>query len=581
MSLASELQTATQLAQQGRHKAAFKAARIGMKRYKSHPAFPNLAGVAACALGKERDAVPLFQMALKLEPGFVDARRNLGQALLALERPEAAMRHLSDVLAQRPKDHVAHYVMAAAQSRAGAYAAARETLNALAALGPMNANALALRSEVYDCLGHTQLALEDVSQALGKTPDSASLWARQSELYAKQAQPEQALQSIERAITCNSQDDALQLRLVAQLLAMGQLEEALARLRQVLDRSPENVAAIEQMAKIGTDADREILLERAEALRSRRTMPPDARGAVAFALASLSQPGSKEEAAYLSEGNRTMARLAPYDRSREETLNAAIVAKTRARLPEPQLLNPRPVRPIFVLGLPRSGTTLTEAVLGAHPAVVAMGERHTPDLLLPFVRDERRFDATSAAQFVEEDQSALPELPDGTQAYVDKMPENHRWVGFLKSAYPDCRIIHMRRDPRDIALSMWRSRFPTGAMGYTYDWKAMAHRFNLYAQIMAHWNGLYPGAILELRYEALVTDIEEQSRRVAEFCDLNWVEEMTRPDLHAGQVRTQSVYQLRQPVHRRSVGRWKRDVAMLEPFLAELETTLWPDVSED
>ncbi len=523
----------------------------------------------------------MFQTALKLDRDFLEARRNLGQALLALERPEAAARHLSEVLAQRPRDPAAHYVLAAAQSRSGAFSEALETLNALAALGPLNANALALRGEVYEHLGQAGLALQDLALALKKTPDNPSLWARQSGLYAKQAQPEEALQAIEQAIALRPQDNTLLLRRVAQLLSMGQLEKARAQVRQVLDLTPDDVDAIEQMAKIGTDEDRHAIRDRADAVWSRRGVSPEARGALSFALATLSESGSKHEAAYLAEGNRIMAGLAPYDRSAEEDLNAAILSFAPAPFSKTGVSGDLRARPIFVLGLPRSGTTLTEAVLGAHPAVAPLGERHTPDLLLPFVQEGRTFDAQAIAKLVQDDQTALPDLSDGTQAYVDKMPENHRWVGFLIAAYPDSRIIHVRRDPRDIALSMWRSRFPTGALGYTYDWSAMAHRFNLYAQMMAHWSRLYPDAILDLPYESLVSDIKSESGRLAEFCGLRWVEEMARPDLHAGQIRTQSVYQLRQPVHTRSVGRWKRDAALLGPFLDELDPDLWPDLSKD
>ena len=362
-------------------------------------------------------------------------------------------------------------------------------------------------------------------------------------------------------------------------MATGERTRALTELRALRAQHPLHAGAIEELALIGEIEDYADLKDAAGRALTKAGKGGEDRAKLLFAMARIAETPS-DRARYLAEGNHAMAALSTYDSAAETALNAAIIAQTSE---SGSPLDPAPglrTRPIFVLGLPRSGTTLAEAVLGAHPVVMALGERRSADLLYPMLERRQVFDAAQQARFVQADQAALPRMPADTTAYVDKMPENHRWIGFLKAAYPQAKIIHIRRDPRDTALSMWRSRFPTGALGYTYDWARMAHRFNLYAQMMAHWDQLYPGAIYDLPYEALVAGITTESRKLADHCGLDWVAPMARPDLHAGQIRTQSVHQLRQPVHTRSVGQWRQNADLLAPFVAGLDPVLWPMLTD-
>jgi hypothetical protein len=213
--------------------------------------------------------------------------------------------------------------------------------------------------------------------------------------------------------------------------------------------------------------------------------------------------------------------------------------------------------------------------------VAPLGERAAAGILLkPLIDADLPFAAEAVAAFRAGDRRLLPELADGTTAYVDKMPENHRLVGFLKTAYPAARVINLRRDPRDIALSMWRGHFSGTALSYTYDLQAMAHRFNLYAETMAHWHAVCPEGLMDLSYEAMARDVEATSRTLAAFCGLDWTPAMARPDLSEAQVLTLSATQLRQPVHTRSIGKWRAHAEMLKPFVDGLDPALWPELSD-
>lgn len=582
MSIQSDLEKAVTLARSGRHKAAFKAAKAGMRQYKSHPAFPNIAAISCCAMGNERDAVPLFQTALKLKPDFHDARKNLAQALISLKKPQAAAKLLREAIALCPKDPTLRYLLAFALSEAGQFEQALQALEGLAEIAPLGADAMVLRAEIHEKTTRFEAAIADTRSVLALRPNDSASWARLSGLLARQAHGDAALEAIEKAAELKPDDSELQMHLASQLLACGQPDHAKVVLQGVLNGDPGNAAAIEQLARIANTEDCAGLTQKAQQALATTTKTSPDRASLLYALARLAElsQDSVQANQYQAESNRIMAAQTPYNRKAEQQLNEAIKARVATPMPVPENVPFLPAQPIFVLGLPRSGTTLAEAVLGAHPAVAPLGERSITDLLYPIVQNDLPFGAHDIQNLVTQDQAALPLLPEGTTAYVDKMPENHRWIGFLQAMYPGARFIHIRRDPRDIALSMWRGRFPVGALNYTYDWSSMAHRFNLYRDIMRHWQGMFPDLILDINYEDLVSDVHATSRQMAQHCELEWVEEMTRPDLHAGQVRTHSVHQLRQPVHKRSVGKWRREADLLPAFIGELDAELWPEIAK-
>ena len=298
-----------------------------------------------------------------------------------------------------------------------------------------------------------------------------------------------------------------------------------------------------------------------------------------FTLAHIDRQAGDVSSAenYYVRANREVAKKTPYDAARETNVHQNIIS----RYSGPVLVgnqDPPDPRPIYVVGLPRSGTTLTETTLGVHPNVAPLGERRLSKILLSTFQDDLPFSADEQKKFAELQQENLPPLPSDTLAYVDKMPENHRYIGPLKSAFGNARFINLRRDPRDVALSQWHSHFTSGSITYSYDLKAIAHKFNLYAEIMAHWHKVMPGEILDVPYEDLVSDIDTSTKKIAEHCGLDWTPSMAQPHKHAGQVRTMSLHQVRQPVHNKSVNKWIQHEEMLAPFVAELDPGLWPEI---
>jgi len=579
MSMNDDLQTALSLLQEGRHKAAFKVAKRGMVLHKTQAAFPNIAGIALCSTGKQADGIKNFRKALQLDPDFHDARKNLAQTLTLTGQPDQAEAQLARLLRDLPGDGGVWYLMAQARMASGNLRGALEAADRAVEIDPGIGRNYNLRALLRDRLGQAAGALEDFEHALRLNPDDVETLINVSLPLARQTYGEEALAAVRQAVELAPNHVGARLRLAAQLVEMGQETEAAAEYRQALKLAPGEPEALEALAQINGAEDNADLAPKVMSALKKAPRKSEARAALLFATARIAEQAGDATAAagWLKQANAEMAAVQPFDSAASDALNDLILSY----FPDPVPTEAgEGITPIYVLGLPRSGTTLAEAILGAHPTVKPLGERATAGILLyPLIEAGKPFGPEDRAAFRDADRQALPALPEGTRAYVDKMPENYRLIGFLKTAYPNARIVNLQRDPRDVALSMWRGHFSGRALSYTYDLQAMAGRFNGYARMMAHWHRIFPGQILDLPYEDMVADVETASRQLAEFCGLDWTPAMARPDLAADQVLTLSASQLRQPVHSRSVGGWRKHAETLQPFIAGLDPGLWPQVS--
>lgn len=564
----------------GQSRQAFKTAKAAMARHPKNALLPNVAALALCAQGKPREAVPLFQKAIQIDPGFIDAQRNLAQTLVLLNMADKALVLLQRLIRQQPEDEGAQYLCAQALSQLGRTEEAEAAVGRAIALAPRLARNYNLRGLLRNRLGLTDAALADFEAALTLDPNNVETLVNISLPLARLTRHDEALSTAQRAVMLAPDHIGAHLRLAETWVEAGQSAEARAEYHAVLGLEPQNAEAIEQLATLQDREENGALLTIARAaLKHAPAHSPD-RAGLNFALARIAQQAgdSDGEARHLADANREMARALPYDAGADSALTDRIIGYFPLP-PDPAVAEA--VTPIYVLGLPRSGTTLAEAILAAHPAVKGLGEQIAAGrALMPLIEAGEPIGPEALEQLRQTEKRLHPPLPEGCRAFVDKMPENYRLLGFLLAAHPEARIIHLTRDPRDVALSMWRGRFAGSALSYTYDLKAMAHRFNLYARLMAFWHAEFPGRILDLSYEEMTGDVEAASRRLAEFCGLDWVPAMARPNETQAAVLTMSATQLRQPVHRQSVGKWRAQAEALAPFIAGLDPTLWPALAE-
>lgn len=241
--------------------------------------------------------------------------------------------------------------------------------------------------------------------------------------------------------------------------------------------------------------------------------------------------------------------------------------------------------PIFVLGMPRTGTTLVERILDSHSAVRSAGElNHFSLELTRLVREMPGYvpRAQSRLDFVESTTKLSFErlgaaylgstraLADGHDYLIDKLPFNFLYAGLIHLALPNARIVNLQRHPLDTCYAVYKQLF-RDAYPFSYDLEELARYYVAYDRLMRHWNEVMPGVIHTLHYEALVADIEGETRRLLEFCGLPWEEGCLRFNENQRAATTASATQVRQPLYGSSVGKWRNVAAQLEPVRAMLQ----------
>jgi tetratricopeptide (TPR) repeat protein len=317
-----------------------------------------------------------------------------------------------------------------------------------------------------------------------------------------------------------------------------------------------NASAIASLQQLATVADE---------------LPPEDRVILHFLLAKafIDQGRNADAFAQLEQGNALKRRLISYDeRHQLARLTAIADAFPAARIAAAPAAGSASDKPVFVIGMPRSGTSLVEQILASHPAVFGAGElTFLPDLAGPDDPDRSAdFIARIGATYVER----ITALAPAAERVVDKMPYNFLHAGLIRLALPHARIIHVRRHPLDTCFSCFSLNF-SGDVGFAYDLGELGRYYRAYDALMAHWRSvLPPDFLIEVQYETLVADLEREARRMIAFCGLDWDPRCLAFHTTRRAVATASLHQVRQPVYKNAIGR----ADAFAPYLAPLRQAL-------
>jgi tetratricopeptide (TPR) repeat protein len=297
-----------------------------------------------------------------------------------------------------------------------------------------------------------------------------------------------------------------------------------------------------------------------------------------FALhKELDDLGQYEEAWHaLERGNVVMQRRLGHGISTERAIFDALIARFDAKTVVEEEAAPEGPIPIFIVGMPRSGTTLLERILGNHSMVMPTGEladfprqlRWTADRHGHAVVDLPLLDACERLDFPLLGHRYLDQTrwrAQGRRFYVDKLPPNFMLIGFIRRALPHARILHMVRDPMDVCFSNYRALFGD-AYAYSYDLESLGHHHGQYQRLMRHWHRTMPGFVLDVDYDELVRDTGSATRRLLGFCGLPYEPACLDTTSNQSPVATLSSAQVRRPIHQRSLGEWHRYERQLQPL---------------
>ncbi len=396
---------------------------------------------------------------------------------------------------------------------------------------------------------------------------------------------ELAVSAYQRILTDHPQMFVSRYRLANLLKAQGKLSEAVALYEQIMREQPRYTQAHFTYSGLHKYRDsNDPHIGSMLGLYQRKNLATENRIHLAFALAkAFEDTGDYPQAfKYLEEGNHLRFATFNYSiESDESMINNIIQTFSSEALSRVRISAEKSNRPIFIVGMPRSGTSLVEKILASHSDVYGAGELdYFFALGVNDFLDEsnhrffRPLDAYSTDKFEAVGRDYLEKinrLNGQASRITDKLPFNFMMIGLIKIALPNARIIHCVRDARDTCLSIYKQNFNTGNYRFAYDLKTVAQFHNLYRRLMDHWRQVMPGAIYDIEYETLAQNPEPEIRKLLSACGLEWQDECLHFDKSEGLVRTASFYQVRQPMYTSSVQLWERYREFLGPMLEELE----------
>jgi tetratricopeptide (TPR) repeat protein len=349
-------------------------------------------------------------------------------------------------------------------------------------------------------------------------------------------------------------------------LALGEFDAAHSALSEALTRNPGQAPAWLRLAHCQRYADRnDADLRRFESARANPALPIQARICAGFALGkALDDLGDYANAAQvLREANAQARAETPWHTQAWRQF----VADQIAANPLPTLTDYIEFTPVFIIGLPRTGTTLAATILGRHSQLRDRGELNWIGAMHESLRGQDLLHDVSALRAVRALVSAQLRRDDApVHGYIDKNPLNFRHLDLIAAIFPNAKIIHCRRDRRDTALSLWMQHFAHDDAAFAYDLAGIADLAAGYDELMAHWRRTLALPIFDLDYESLASADADNLRRLVEFVGLAPESILDAQTQAMGPITTASVWQARQPLHTRSIGRWRN----YAPFVAEL-----------
>jgi len=548
-------------------------------------ALVNLSGTRMQA-GQYDGAVQAARQALAIDPACVDAGVNLGRALIEQQEIGAAMDAFADVAERGPPTALLCTNIARGWRAAGDVMQATTWIDRALQLEPGHVPALVLLGGLAREMGDLDSALTQLTRAAALDADNYEMWSETALILLERGDAAAALAAQQKARALMPEVPAAIAGHANALVAVGDMRAALDAYKQALDVNPMSIAALCGIAQNFPRKLDRTHRERIESLLMMPDLRAQTRSPLHAAMASYydALEDYPRAAAQTDLANETQWqhraaidwRYEPEAFAREcDDLMAAFTRESFARL---RGMGNDSEAPVFIVGMPRSGTTLLEQILGAHPSALGVGERSQAMLSWEAVRLGRTAVATVAAldsdvigRAADLHLQRLHALrPPGREVrfYVDKLPDNFRFLGWIALQFPNARVIDLRREGRDVLVSCWMKQFNRLQWSVRPDW--IAHRIVQYRRLMAHWTAVSPLRMLRVDYEALASDPERVARGITDFLDLPW--DPACLDFHQARraVRTASVAQVREPVHARSVARWKHYEAHLSAAFAQM-----------
>ena len=537
------IQSAVSFLNSGRIKEAVDVIEPLIKNFQNEPLLYNIRGVCNHSCQNYKVAIEDFQRAVELNPSYAEAYYNLGVSYGELSEIESAKESYKNALRINSNYPTAQNNLGQILLTQGEFDASIENFEWAIALKPDFA-------EAYNNLGNAFLGIEDLDNAI---------------------------KSFKKAITLKPDFAIANNNLGIAYLRTGEKEIALEFFENAIALIPSYASAHHNLSSVKTYHENDSQVLQMESLLSNKELSVQDQIYLSFSLAKVYEDldSHKELFKHLNNANQMRQKQLSYSISESESHNEMIKLFFNPKsIKKIKLLHKDSlsVRPIFIVGMPRSGTSLVEQIISSHNEVYGAGELNNFNkIIIPIIKNHLSNEDFSLIddEFLhirKQYAHGLSKLNKSEKIITDKWPLNFRSIGFILSAFPEAKIVHLKRNSIATCWSIYKHYFSNAGNGWAYNLSDLAEFYKLYIELMNYWHKLYPGKIYDISYEELTSNQEKETQKLIDYCGLNWDQNCLNFHNNNRDVKTASTLQVRKKIYQGSSDAWRKYSAYLKPL---------------
>ncbi len=551
------------LVELGRPEEAIENYQKALSQKQNYPEAHNNYGNALCDLGRPDEAASCYRKAIAFKPNYAEAHNNLGNALRALGEHEKAITSYRKAININPSFCEAYNGLGIALANLGQWNAAIENYQKSLSFRPTYAEAQNNLGNAFNAIAQLDEAIACYRKVIKANPNHSEAQNNLGNTLKAKGLVEEAIACYRMAISITPSYAEAHKNLGVALEHSGILSEAIEHYREAIAIKPDYAEAYRHLSSATLHTAYDDDIQTMEGLYRDAAILDEQRMHLCFALGKAYEDMKDYDKSFdfITEANQIKRKTYNYSTSETKELFTRIKETFSADFfSAHHSMGDDDKTPIFILGMPRSGTTLVEQIVASHPQVFGAGELNymgeLANALCPkgsaFPDFSLDLDATALSRIGADYIKKLREHSVEAEFITDKMPHNFLYIGLIRTALPKAKIIHCNRDPVDNCLSIYKNYF-ADAHKYAYNLVELGEYYQLYIDLMKHWQQIFSGFIYDIHYEELITDQQGQTRGLLEYCGLPWDEACLRFHKTERSVQTASSVQVRQPIYSSSV----------------------------
>jgi len=566
----------------GKVSEALDAIELLFKEHPNESLLFNIRGACYAALGQLEVAVKNYEDALTIKPDYSDVSYNLGNVLKDLGHLEEAIKSYKKTIAIEPNYYAAQHNLGVTLQELGLLNDAAEQYEQALDIKPDNIEARINLGFVYQSLGHFEEAIAQYDAILSIYPENEEVLNNLGIIYRELGNADEAISYYKKALEVNPQYVGAYYNLGFIYQDLGQVEESIEQYEKAILIS-DHAWSYHNLSYLKQFKANDPQISKMQSLLSNSNLSDLDRIHLSLALAKAHEKlGNQIEFfKFLNEGNNLRKKELNYSLEQSKKIHSAIIKIFKSSPPsiiKSILKYESKKRPIFIVGMPRSGTSLVEQILDSHNKVYGAGELNTlTKLVNPVIKNYLAGDIKNLTKetllFIYKEYSdMLSSISTSKGVITDKLPLNFQYIGFILSVFPDAKIVHLKRDARATCWSNYKHFFTDPENGYSHNFDDLIGFYSLYDKLMDFWHDLYPNKIYDLCYEDLTNDQENETKKLLEYCDLDWDQNCLNYHENERQVKTPSTLQVRQKIYKGSSDAWKQHWAHIQPLINGLKS---------